>query len=180
LEQIADIVTKSIRLRAREWLRLPRRFSGQGEAEIRDMHLRTIKQIARAVSLLQDMSPERAQRMQRKYKKYRAMEIDFMRSHFNRLRKAVPESMATTEFHQELMEQFVRITSHATNIARIVLESVSEERAAQAPPPPNGVELPPAAAVPPTPSAEPAEPAEPGTAAAPSAGRPPGTPDPPT
>jgi phosphate:Na+ symporter len=174
LEQIADIVTKAIRPRARDWLRMPRRFSAQGEAEIRDMHLRTIKQIARAVSLLQDMSPERAQRMQRKYKKYRAMEIDFMRSHFNRLRKAVPESMATTEFHQELMEQFVRITSHATNIARIVLESVSEERAAQAPPPPDGTEPLPAAAVPPPPSAGPS----PGTAAPPPSGSPPGVPDP--
>lgn len=138
LEQIADIVTKSVLPRAREWLRLPRRFSAQGEAEIRDMHLRTVKQVARALNLLQDLSPERAQRMRRKYKKYRGMEIEFMKSHFERLRRAVPESMVTTEFHQELMEQFVRITSHATNIARIVLEAVSEERAAQAPPPPDG------------------------------------------
>jgi phosphate:Na+ symporter len=144
LEQIADIVTKSVQPRAREWLSLPRRFSAQGEAEIRDMHLRTVKQVARAVNLLQDLSPERAQRMRRKYKKYRSMEIEFMKSHFERLRKAVPESVATTEFHQELMEQFVRITGHATNIARIMLEAVSEERAAQAPPPPDGGAAPPA------------------------------------
>jgi phosphate:Na+ symporter len=117
---------------------LPRRFSPQGEAEIRDMHLRTIKQVARALNLLQDLSPQRAERMQHKYKKYRDMEIEFMRSHFNRLRKAVPESVATSTFHQELMEQFVRMTSHATNIARIVLAGVSEATAAQVPPPSDG------------------------------------------
>jgi phosphate:Na+ symporter len=122
LEQIADIVSTSVRPRAAEWLSFPRRFSGAGDAEIRDLHLRAVKQVARAGNLLRERSPERALRMREKYQKYRAMEIDFMRSHFQRLRDAVPESVATNEYHQELMEQLVRIISHATNIARILLE----------------------------------------------------------
>jgi phosphate:Na+ symporter len=130
LEQIADIVTKTVRPRAAEWLGFPRRFSHAGEVELRDMHLRAIKQVARASTLLKERSPERARRMREKYAKYRAMEIDFMRSHFQRLREAIPESMATNEFHQELMEQLVRIISHATNIARILLEEDAQ------PPPP--------------------------------------------
>lgn len=128
LEQIADIVTKTVRPRAEEWLGFPRRFSRAGETELRDMHLRAVKQMARAANLLKERSPERALRMREKYAKYRAMEIDFMRSHFQRLREAVPESVATNEFHQELMEQLVRIISHATNIARILLENDSEPR----------------------------------------------------
>jgi Na+/phosphate symporter len=49
------------------------------------------------------------------------MEMDFMRTHYERLRQDIPESVATTEVHQDLIEQFARITSHATNIARMFL-----------------------------------------------------------
>ncbi|HKJ00379.1 MAG TPA: Na/Pi symporter [bacterium] len=130
LEQIADIVNKSIRPRAQDWLAFPRRFSPQGEAEIRAMHLSAVKQVARAITLLRETTPAQARHIYEKYQKYRAMEFDFMRSHFERLRRAVPESVATNEFHQELMEQLVRIASHATNIARILL-AADAERAAQ-------------------------------------------------
>jgi len=59
--------------------------------------------------------------MKRKHRKYRSMEMDFMRTHYERLRLDIPESVATTEVHQDLIEQFARITSHATNIARMFL-----------------------------------------------------------
>jgi phosphate:Na+ symporter len=168
LEQIADIVSKTIRPRAAEWLSFPRRFSPQGEAELRGMHLSAIKQVARVITLLRELSPAQAQHIYEKYQKYRAQEIDYMRSHFDRLRSAVPESLATNEFHQELMEQLVRIVTHATNIARILLEpnhamALAAEDAAAAPPSgpppvptPVGTSRPPAFSRP-----DPAEPLEP-------------------
>jgi Na+/phosphate symporter len=123
LEQIADIVTKAICPRAGNWLVSGRRFSPHGEAELRAMHLSAIKQIARAITLLRERSAEQAARMRDKYHQYRAQQIAFMRSHFERLRHAVPESLASAELHEELMEQLVRIASHATNIARVVLDN---------------------------------------------------------
>jgi phosphate:Na+ symporter len=130
LEQIADIVGNTIRPLAQEWLGFPRRFSRQGEAELRDMHLRTVKQMARAITLLRKSTPQWAEHMRAKYRKYRALEMDLMRTHFERLRQAIPESVATAEFHQELLEQLVRIAGHATNIARLLIESDRPPRAA--------------------------------------------------
>ncbi|MBT8386330.1 MAG: hypothetical protein KJO12_02870, partial [Ignavibacteria bacterium] len=58
--------------------------------------------------------------------KYRLMEMDLRRTHFERLRSHIPETVATSEIHLELIELLKRISSHATNIARLLLELKSE------------------------------------------------------
>ncbi len=129
LELMADVVHKTLRPRAREWLKQDLAFSEQGKAELLDYHLRTLKQISRALDVFKDLNLEKAKAMKRKHKKYRSMEMDFMRTHYERLRKDVPETIATSEVHQDLIEQFARITSHATNIAGMFLEWSPEDKA---------------------------------------------------
>ena len=135
LEQIADIVTTAISPRAANWLIAGWHFSAAGDAELREMHARVLKQLARAITLLRERRPEQAERMRKKYKKYRNMEMDYMRAHFQRMRSAVPETLATTEYHQDLMEQLMRIASHATNVARIMLSVRAAAESDQAPAP---------------------------------------------
>ena len=130
LELMADVVHKTLRPRAREWLEQNLAFSEEGKAELLDYHLRTLKQISRALEVFKDLNLERAKVMKQKHKKYRSMEMDFMRTHYERLRRDVPETIATSEVHQDLIEQFARITSHATNIARMFLVWSSDEAAA--------------------------------------------------
>jgi hypothetical protein len=55
------------------------------------------------------------------------MEMDLRRTHFERLRSDVPETVATSEIHLELIELLKRISSNATNIARLHLELRSEQ-----------------------------------------------------
>ena len=50
------------------------------------------------------------------------MEMSLRRTHFERLRQHVPETVATSEIHLDLMDMLKRINSHATGIARIILE----------------------------------------------------------
>jgi phosphate:Na+ symporter len=128
LELMADVVHKTLRPRARAWLDQDLAFSEQGKAEVLDYHLRTLKQISRALAVFEDLNLEKAKAMKQKHKKYRSMEMDFMRTHYERLRREVPETIATSEVHQDLIEQFARITSHATNIARMFLEWTSDNR----------------------------------------------------
>lgn len=125
-EQIADIVTKNLHPRALEWLGSNHKFSEQGRNEINDFHVSALKQISRAIDSFRDSDLKKAKKMKRKFRKYRSMSEDLMRTHYERLRKGIPESKATTEFHIDLMEQFRRINSHATNIARILLEWTPE------------------------------------------------------
>ncbi len=122
LEQIADVVVKTLRPRAKEWLKHSYRFSPQGKAELTDYHKRTLKQINRALEVFKDVNLQKAERMKQKFKKYRSMEMALIRTHLKRLQEEVPESVVTSEFHQELIEQFAIINTHATNIARVLLD----------------------------------------------------------
>jgi phosphate:Na+ symporter len=127
LEQIADIISKNLLPRARGWLAGDVQFSEAGKKEIEEYHLSAVKQVSRALSAFRESDLQTARRMKKKYKKYRQMGESFMRTHFERLREDIADTKATREFHQDLVEQFRRISSHATNIARILIEWSGEE-----------------------------------------------------
>ncbi len=122
LEQMADIVSKNLRDLALKRIRSQCSFSEAGKSELIDYHTRTMKQISRALEVFKDVNLEKAQKMEEKYRKYRLMEMSLRRTHFDRLRRDIPETVATSEIHLELMDLLKRISSHATNIARILLE----------------------------------------------------------
>ena len=85
-----------------------------------DYHLTTVKQISRAMSVFKEVNLEKAEKMEAKYQKYRLMEMSLRRTHFERLRQDVPESIVSSEIHMTLMDFLKRMSSHATNIARIL------------------------------------------------------------
>ncbi|MBT8382072.1 MAG: Na/Pi symporter, partial [Ignavibacteria bacterium] len=124
LEHIGDIITKRLVPLSEKKMNLNIEFSKEGQDEIKDYHLRTIKQISRAIEVFKDVNLKDAKRMEKKYKKYRLMEMDLRRTHFERLRSDIPETVATSEIHLELIELLKRISSHATNIARVLLELI--------------------------------------------------------
>lgn len=122
MEQIGDIVSKSLVPLAIKKQKLGCDFSKAGKDEIADYHTRSIKQISRALDVFEDVDLEKAERMKKKYKKYRFMEMSLRRTHFERLRQDIPESVASDEIHLELMDYLRRISSHATSIARMILD----------------------------------------------------------
>ncbi len=127
LEQISDIVSKNVTALAKKRIATNSHFSEEGKKEIHDYFTRTLKQISRALEVFKEVNLEKAQRMERKYKKYRLMEMSLRRTHFERLRKDIPATMVTSEIHVALMDLLKRVSSHATNIARIILESADEK-----------------------------------------------------
>ncbi len=126
LEQIGDVVSKRLVPLANKRMDLNLSFSAEGKLEIEDYHLRSMKQISRAIEVLKDVNLQDAKRMEKKYKKYRLMELELRRTHFDRLRDKVPETIETSQIHLELIDLLKRISSNATNIARIFLETNRE------------------------------------------------------
>ncbi|MCB0747781.1 MAG: Na/Pi cotransporter family protein, partial [Ignavibacteriae bacterium] len=127
LEAIGDVVSKRLLPRAKLRLEKFVKFSAEGKTEIEDYHLRTMKQISRAVEVLKEVNLVNAKRMEKKYKKYRLMEMELRRTHFERIRQAIPESIESDEIHLDLIDSLKRISSNATNIARIFLELKGEK-----------------------------------------------------
>ncbi|MEN8209811.1 MAG: PhoU domain-containing protein, partial [Candidatus Fermentibacteria bacterium] len=122
IEQIGDLVTTRIVPLAESKIGMNTFFSEAGKTEILDFHLRTLKQISRAIEVFKEFNLKEAKRMEKKYKKYRLMEMDLRRTHYDRLREDIPETVATSRIHLDLIDSLKRISSHATNIARIFME----------------------------------------------------------
>ncbi len=128
LEEIGDVVAKRLIPLAKERIEKNIKFSEEGKLEIEDYHLRTMKQISRAIEVLKDVNLVEAKRMEKKYKKYRLMEIDLRRTHFDRVRHEVSRSVESSGIHLELIDSLKRISSNATNVARIFLEIKADKK----------------------------------------------------
>ncbi|MCK4698937.1 MAG: hypothetical protein KAT38_01320, partial [Bacteroidales bacterium] len=74
------------------------------------------------IEVFRDVNLEKAKSMKRKYKKYRALSIELERQHFERLRDEILKSVKSSKYHLEVISMLRIITSHATNIARILLK----------------------------------------------------------
>lgn len=121
-EQMADVISKTLFKKAREWSDSNLEFSNPGRKEIEYYHLLTLKQISRAIEVFRDVNLEKAKSMKRKYKKYRDLSMELERHHFERLRDEILKSVKSSKYHLEVISMLRIITSHATNIARILLK----------------------------------------------------------
>jgi len=121
LEHIGDLVDKDLRPLARKKEVLGCEFSEEGKAEIVEFHVKAMKQLSRAMDVFRDVNLEKAERMKYKERKYLDMEAEYWQSHFQRVTRQVPESIASGEIHLELMDYLKQINSCATGIARNLL-----------------------------------------------------------
>ena len=121
-EQMADLVSKNLIRGADKWIGSTQTFTKEGKKELLEYHTRTQKQIARAIEVFRDVNLEKAREMKAKNRKYRLMALELERQHYERIKDEIRQSIESSEMHLELMTTFKMITSHATNVARILLE----------------------------------------------------------
>ena len=127
IEQIGNVIAKRLVPLAKKKNKNNINFSEEGEKEIKEYHLKTIKQMSRSIEYFKDINLQDAKHIKQKYKKYRLMEQELRRTHFDRLLDEVPETVESSQIHLELIELLKRISSHATNIASMQLESHGEK-----------------------------------------------------
>ncbi|TAJ08631.1 Na/Pi cotransporter family protein [Marinilabiliaceae bacterium JC017] len=121
LEQIADIVSVNIMHQAEEWLKGDMHFSEQGENELKEYHMRTLKQLNRAFHLIESWDPGKAMRLKKKYRKYAYMAFDLEVQHYKRLFSGAEATVGSSKAHMELINLLRVVNSRATNFGRIVL-----------------------------------------------------------
>lgn len=126
-ELIADLISSRLRMLAKKRIKYNLNFSQEGKAELSKFHLQTVKQVARAIDVFKETKFERGKKLERKYQKYKAGELDLKRAHFKRLRQDIPEAIQTNEMHLELIDLFLRINRHAATIGRVMMGAVEPE-----------------------------------------------------
>ncbi|MDG5799982.1 Na/Pi cotransporter family protein [Marinilabiliaceae bacterium ANBcel2] len=123
LEQIADIVSVNISRQAEKWLNSNVDFSSEGKIELEDYHQRCIKQLSRALDLMNDWDQSEALKIKNKYRKYALMAFELERQHYKRLLSPDSNSFESAKTHMELLNLLRVINSRATNFGRLVFMS---------------------------------------------------------
>lgn len=120
--QIANLISKNLIKRAYDWVHDSQEFTEEGKKELMSYHTSTQKQLRRAITVFKELNLEKAKEMKLKNKKYRQMAIELEKQHFLRIRQEISQTIESSEMHLELITSLKMITSHATNIARMLLE----------------------------------------------------------
>ena len=126
-EFIADLISSRLRMLAKKRLKYNLSFSAEGKAELTKFHSQTVKQVARAIDVFKDTKYESSRKLEMKYQKYKAGELDLKRAHFERLRQDIPEAVQTNEMHLELIDLFLRINRHAASVGRAMVGGLEDE-----------------------------------------------------
>ncbi len=121
-EEMADVVAVPLRRKAKQWLETELHFSEAGTGEILEYHEKTLQHIAKTIEVFREVNLEEARAMKGRYKEVRSMATVLEQLHYLRLREEVPESISTSEYHLELISALRIISSHCTNVARILLQ----------------------------------------------------------
>lgn len=122
LEQIADLISSNLVTKAKLWIESDSAFSDEGKKELSEFHLKIEKQLSRAIEVFRDMNLEMAKNMKIKHKKYKIIANEMEKHHYERLQSDLATSHSSSEIHLELIVIFREISSHATNIARIMID----------------------------------------------------------
>lgn len=122
LEQIGDIIALNLYEKAKKWVDSDIQFTTDGKKELALYHLKTEKQISRALEVFKDFSLERAQVVKEKFKKYRTLAYELEKHHYERLKAHETNSIASSEIHLEVLGLLKAINTHATNIVRIMID----------------------------------------------------------
>jgi len=121
LEQIADIVDKSLMQLARQKARSQLAFSPKGMAEVEELHRRVMENLRSVVTAITTRDQELAQKVLSQKAAINKMERELRQAHIQRLHAGLRESMETSSIHMDVLNDLKRINSHATNMAFVVL-----------------------------------------------------------
>jgi phosphate:Na+ symporter len=122
LEHIGDLVSINLSEKARKWIESDKTFSEQGQKELKEYHHITMNQLQYTLDVFNEVNLIKAKELKTAYKKYRELSFEMEKHHFERLTMQLNLSIQSSETHLEIMDMLRTISSHATNIDRILME----------------------------------------------------------
>lgn len=122
LENIGDLINRTILEMARKMIRMGFRFSEEGEKEIIEFHKDVMEGFKLSITAFDTNSKELAMRAI-KYKEILVeKERELKEAHIQRLHKGLKESINTSSIHLELLSHLRRANSIATRISYAILQ----------------------------------------------------------
>ena len=122
LEHAGDVIDKNLMPLALKKIRNQRSFSLEGFREIEGIHNGVLDSVRMAQNVFISGDAKLAQQMLHDKERIRRAEIDASVGHIDRLREGVPETIATTSLHLDIIRDYRRINSYMCTVAFSLLE----------------------------------------------------------
>jgi phosphate:Na+ symporter len=126
LEHAGDIVEKGLMAIAAKRLKRGLAFSVEGQAEIRGMLERLIRNAQTAAAVFMTDDARAARRLLGEKEVFRDLEARATETHFARIRAGRVESVETSALHLDVLRDLKRINAHIAAAAYPVLEELGE------------------------------------------------------
>ena len=125
LEHVGDIIDKSLIELARKKIKNGERFSEEGWHEIRNFHKQVLENMSLAQNLFLSEDPKLARQLIDSKKDIREAEQATSTQHFQRLREGLPETIATSSLHLDIIRDYRRINSYVSSVAYQIIENTA-------------------------------------------------------
>ena len=126
LEHIGDIIEKDITYLANTKIAHNCQFSDEGWKEITEMHQRVVDLMRAANVALAATDIDLAAQVIQEYPSLVSMEKHLRAQHFKRLKDGTSRSVATSSLHLDLINAFLRISEHISNICHEIINQGSD------------------------------------------------------
>lgn len=126
MEHIGDVIDKNLMALAQKKIKSQNSFSEAGFKEIEHIHKLVVESVQLAQSLFISGDKETARRLIEGKEIIRQAETDGMTTHIHRLRGAVPETIATSSLHLDIIRDYRRINAYISTVAFPILEESGE------------------------------------------------------
>ncbi|MBU0859405.1 MAG: Na/Pi cotransporter family protein, partial [Alphaproteobacteria bacterium] len=131
LEHAGDIIDKNLMPLALKKIRNQGSFSTQGFKEIENIHNLVLDSLKLAQNVFISSDVDLARKMLSEKEVIRQAEITASISHIERLREKVPESIATSSLHLDIIRDYRRINSYMCTVAFPLLEEKGQLRSSR-------------------------------------------------
>ena len=121
LEEIGDVIEKDLMELADKKMRGHYRFSGQGWAEIVDLHTKVVENLELAISAVATQDNGIAEKVVRHKSNINLMERRLRQTHMERLHEGLRETIDTSSIHLDVLAALKRANSLVAGIAYAVL-----------------------------------------------------------
>ncbi len=122
MESIGDVVHRNLIPLIDKKYKLKRDFTNIGKKEIKDYHLRVMKQMSRLETAFAENDFAKAKNILKKEAKYRELEAGYRMAHLKRVQKEKTKSTVTHEIHMELMDMLKQIHVYLRNMAQAIID----------------------------------------------------------
>lgn len=126
MDSAGNVISDSMLTLAKRLDQEGKRFSSMGWSEISDFHDQVLSNVQAALNVLMTLNPDAARALVEEKDHVRDVEQRLQRSHLERLREGLMESIETSSVHQEALRTLKQINSAFTMVAYPILAETGD------------------------------------------------------